>query len=110
MNELFKKDYKRITSKEFKLIPFLKNFIKYHQIRFLYFYRTQNKLFLRKYKLKYGLEIYTNSIGEGLYLGHAFDITINKNVIIGDNCNIHKGVTIGQENRGKRKGTPIIRK
>ncbi|WP_366145427.1 hypothetical protein [Duncaniella sp.] len=22
--------------------------------------------------------------------------------------NIHKGVTIGQENRGKRKGTPII--
>ena len=24
------------------------------------------------------------------------------------NCNIHKGVTIGQENRGKRKGTPVI--
>lgn len=24
------------------------------------------------------------------------------------NCNIHKGVTIGQENRGKRQGTPII--
>ena len=26
----------------------------------------------------------------------------------GGNCNIHKGVTIGQENRGKRQGTPII--
>ena len=25
-----------------------------------------------------------------------------------ENCNIHKGVTIGQENRGKRKGTPVI--
>lgn len=24
------------------------------------------------------------------------------------NCNIHGGVTIGQENRGKRKGVPII--
>lgn len=24
------------------------------------------------------------------------------------NCNIHKGVTIGQENRGVRKGTPFI--
>lgn len=29
-------------------------------------------------------------------------------MVIGKNCNIHKGVTIGQENRGKRKGTPVI--
>lgn len=28
--------------------------------------------------------------------------------MIGARCNIHKGVTIGQENRGKRKGTPKI--
>lgn len=28
--------------------------------------------------------------------------------MIGQNCNIHKGVTIGQESRGKRKGSPII--
>ena len=28
--------------------------------------------------------------------------------MIGCNCNIHKGVTIGQENRGKRKGSPVI--
>ena len=27
-------------------------------------------------------------------------ITINPKAVIGDNCNIHKGVTIGQENRG----------
>lgn len=33
---------------------------------------------------------------------------INPKAIIGKNCNIHKGVTIGQENRGKRRGTPII--
>lgn len=44
----------------------------------------------------------------GLYLGHPYCITINPKVIIGKNCNIHKGVTIGQENRGGRKGTPII--
>lgn len=110
MDELFKKDYKRITSEEFRVFSFFKNFIKYHQIRFLYFYRTKNKFFLRKYKLKYGLEIYSDHIGEGLFLGHAFNITINKNAIIGTNCNIHKGVTIGQENRGQRKGTPVIRK
>lgn len=47
-------------------------------------------------------------IGEGLYIGHPYGITINPAVVIGKNCNIHKGLTIGQENRGKRKGTPRI--
>lgn len=43
-----------------------------------------------------------------MYIGHPFGITINANAIIGSNCNIHKGVTIGQENRGLRKGCPTI--
>ena len=29
-------------------------------------------------------------------------------VKIGDDCNVAAGVTIGQENRGKRKGAPTI--
>lgn len=60
-------------------------------------------------KQKHGIEIsYKTKIGRGLYLGHPYNITINENAVIGDNCNIHKGVTIGQENRGKRKGSPVI--
>ncbi len=47
-------------------------------------------------------------IGKGLYIGHPYGITINKDAVVGDNCNIHQGVTIGQENRGKRKGAPVI--
>lgn len=47
-------------------------------------------------------------IGGGLYLGHPHCITINPAVRIGQNVNIHKGVTIGQENRGARKGVPTI--
>lgn len=47
-------------------------------------------------------------IGEGLYIGHAYNITINGSAKLGKNINIHKGVTIGQENRGKRKGIPTI--
>ena len=58
---------------------------------------------------KRGLEISgKTNIGKGLYLGHVYNITINPRAVIGDNCNIHKGVTIGQENRGPRKGTPKI--
>lgn len=55
------------------------------------------------------MEISTKcKIGGGLYIGHSYCITINANAQIGKNCNIHKGVTIGQENRGIRKGCPTI--
>ena len=47
-------------------------------------------------------------IGKGLYIGHPYCITINPKAELGDNINIHKGVTIGQENRGVRKGVPKI--
>lgn len=63
----------------------------------------------KHYQLKYGLDIpYSTEIGKGLYLGHAFNITVNSNAVIGNNCNLHKGCLIGQENRGKRKGAPIL--
>lgn len=66
-------------------------------------------LFLGHYRRKYGLEIsHHTKIGKGLYLGHAFNITINPNAIIGDNCNIHKGVVIGKTNRGSHAGVPMI--
>lgn len=67
------------------------------------------KILFRVFSFLYHVEIspYTK-IGEGLYIGHPFGITINPEVVIGKNCNISKGVTIGQENRGIRKGTPII--
>ena len=44
-----------------------------------------------------------SDIGVGVYFGHPFCININPHSKIGKNCNIHKGVTIGQENRGVRK-------
>lgn len=91
-----------------------------HHFRFLLWLRlaqtTSSKIVLGicKFRLKmfserYGLEIQPKtSIGKGFYIGHPFNITINPDVVIGDNVNIHKGVTIGRENRGKRKGAPVI--
>lgn len=67
------------------------------------------KLVSRHYFKRYGLEIPPQAnLGAGLYLGHPFNITVNPKAILGDNCNLHKGVTIGQENRGKRKGAPTL--
>lgn len=58
---------------------------------------------------KHGIEISPKTcIGKGLYVGHPYNITVNSNAVLGENINIHKGVTVGQENRGSRKGTPTI--
>lgn len=67
------------------------------------------KALLKLYRERYGLEILPKTqIGKGLYLGHAFNITINPNAVIGEKCNIHKGVVIGQINRGSKTGAPSI--
>lgn len=58
---------------------------------------------------KCGLEISpATQIGAGFYIGHPYGITVNAGSKLGRNVNIHKGCTIGQENRGHRKGVPTI--
>ncbi|GEQ86799.1 serine acetyltransferase [Patiriisocius marinistellae] len=52
---------------------------------------------------------YTTKIGRELYIGHFGNIIINANAIIGDNCNISQGVTIGVSGRGRKRGVPIIK-
>lgn len=103
----------------------LKNTIKYcitnPGFRYMYFHRkysnsenkvksTIYKLILTRYRFKYGYEISSNAkIGPGLYIGHLGTIVINPDAKIGKNVNIAGGgVTIGQQNRGPKKGSPTI--
>ena len=51
---------------------------------------------------------YSVNIGESFYIGHFGNIIINSNAIIGDNCNISQGVTIGINGKGDNRGVPII--
>jgi serine O-acetyltransferase len=58
---------------------------------------------------KFGISIpFETRIGEGLYIGHFGGIVINEYAVIGKNCNLSHDVTIGQTNRGARKGCPVI--
>ncbi len=67
------------------------------------------RMVLRHHQIKYGIQIYPETqIGEGFYLGHWGTLVINPKTIIGKNCNIAQGVTIGQANRGKAQGVPVI--
>ena len=117
MNPKFKLDLYRMTGEE--KLPLLKRCVIYsasHHIRYVKCYRKyqQRKSFLLKLRLfrlsrKYGLEISCGAeIGEGLYLGHPYNITVAGGVKIGKNANLHKGCTVGRENRGARAGVPTL--
>ena len=117
MNSIFLKDYYRMTggvwtgSMKDRL-----NLLLHHNIRFVYLFRKYQqgksriiRLMLYRMTRKYGLEISVGArIGEGVYLGHPYQITVAEGVRIGNNVNLHKGCTIGRENRGKRAGVPTI--
>jgi serine O-acetyltransferase len=60
-------------------------------------------------ELKLGISIPPMTrIGPGLFIGHVGGIVVNGLAVIGRNCNLSHGVTIGQKNRGKFKGCPRI--
>jgi len=67
------------------------------------------KYILFRKSIKFGIQIpRATKIGQGFYIGHFGDIVINGRSVIGKNCNISQGVTIGQSSRGKNKGYPTI--
>ena len=116
----FSDDYFRMLGREWKnekihrrLLSLLTN----HALRYLYAYRKmQNgedplkffRLMKRILRQKYGLELDSFEIGKGLYLGHPYNISVSEFAVIGNNCNLNKGVTIGAENRGDRVGAPVL--
>lgn len=83
-------------------------YLKYKKLLKLFFYPI-SKGILRHYKYKYGISIsFMTSIGEGFYIGHFGGIVVNPQVIIGKNCSISQGVTLGKKNRGENIGKPKI--
>lgn len=66
-------------------------------------------LMVRRNMFKLGIQIgYAVEMGPGFYIGHFGTIIISPFAVIGKNCNISQGVTIGRTNRGERAGTPTI--
>ncbi len=64
---------------------------------------------LHKQTYKLGISIPASTeIDSGFYIGHFGGIVVNGKSVIGKNCNISQGVTLGQANRGKNKGYPTL--
>ena len=67
------------------------------------------RVMLRRQKYRLGIDIpYNTKIGAGLFIGHFSGIFVNRETIIGNNCNISQCVTIGSASRWKMKGFPVI--
>jgi serine O-acetyltransferase len=63
----------------------------------------------RRNTFKCGIQIARGTkIGPGLHLSHFGGIVVNRNVMIGRNCNLAHQVTLGATQRGSRVGTPVI--
>jgi len=67
------------------------------------------RMMLTHYTYKFGISVpFETQIGSGFYIGHFGGIVVNENSVIGKNCNISHGVTLGESNRGRNKGCPIL--
>lgn len=78
-------------------------------VSWLFPFYILSRLNLARLQVKYGICIpYNARIGNGLYIGHFGGIVVNYQTIIGKNCNLNHGVTIGETYGGKTPGTPTI--
>ena len=106
-NNIINQDYMRYQNKT-DMPVFQKYFRKVQSTKFMPLKLIYKILFRITKELRH-IEIpRTTKIGEGLYIGHAYNITINPKAVLGKNVNIHRGVLIGQTNRGGRQGAPVI--
>lgn len=118
MNEIFKKDLYRYYGEKGE--PILKRLFRPLEIKYIALYRKANCCKIKPLKLLYVLRLKRlsqktqiqiparTSIGEGFYIGHLGRVVINPDAKLGKNINVATGVTVGAENRGKRKGAPTI--
>ena len=86
----------------------------------LVFYRAANALHKRGHKLPArfisqsarfltGIEIHPGAtIGKGLFIDHGSGVVIGETAIVGDNCTIYQGVTLGGTGKDTGKRHPTL--
>lgn len=65
----------------------------------------------KRTRKKTGIEIHPAAqIGEGVFIDHGMGVVIGETAIVGDNCTIYQGVTLGGTGKDKGKRHPTIGK
>ena len=62
-----------------------------------------------KTRRKYGIEIHPAAkIGNGVFIDHGMGVVIGETAIVGNNCTIYQGVTLGGTGKEKGKRHPTL--
>ncbi len=95
-------------------------FFLYPGVQAVFWHRTAH--FLYKHGLKFlarwisqttrfftGIEIHPGAvIGRGLFIDHGMGVVIGETAVVGDNCTIYQGVTLGGTGKEKGKRHPTL--
>ena len=118
MNTPFSKDLYRFYGEEGESLG--KRLLRPIELKYIALYRKANNCKFKPLRLYYTVKLKLMSykthiqipartkIGDGLYIGHSGRVIIHPDAQLGKNINLSTGVVIGQENRGQRKGTPVL--
>ncbi len=95
-------------------------FFLYPGVRAITYYRIAHKLYLKGHffiadwiskraRKKTGIEIHPAAeIGEGVFIDHGMGVVIGETAVVGNNCTIYQGVTLGGTGKDKGKRHPTI--
>lgn len=123
--ELIASDYKKhkkYGGNFFTIVFFTQGFWAVYHYRISHFIHQKVKWKIFRFPLLFimlivqkGIEILTGisipgsaRIGHSFYIGHFGGIILNANTVIGNNCNISQGVTIGVSGLDENRGTPVL--
>lgn len=122
-------DFLKNMARDVKLIrqsdPAARNTIEilltYPTLRAIRCYRLAHWFYERKYftvariisqwaRSKTGIEIHPGAkIGKGLFIDHGMGVVIGETAVIGDNCLLYQGVTLGGTGKDKGKRHPTLK-
>ncbi|MBL0744024.1 serine O-acetyltransferase [Chryseolinea lacunae] len=67
------------------------------------------RLWYKRMQVKFGFQVpHTCKIGPGFFMGHYGNIVFNQDAVVGANCNVAQGVTLGHVSRGSKTGSPTL--
>lgn len=122
-------DFLKNIARDVKLIrrsdPAARNTIEilltYPTLRAIRCYRLAHWFYERRYfttariisqwaRSKTGIEIHPGAkIGKGLFIDHGMGVVIGETAVIGDNCLLYQGVTLGGTGKDKGKRHPTLK-
>lgn len=92
---------------QYRIAHFIHSKIKLQPFRFLFLLPMY--FWQKTIEIMTGISIPASArIGNSFYIAHFGGIILNSDTVIGNNCNISQGVTVGVSGLGDKRGVPVI--